>query len=91
MKTKKTKPTILEIVSKILDSDLPLSTRNEITRYYLLPRLGRTQSIIEDRKVDIGSVERPDAEEIAIENNPKLKAEYKDFENLAGVEEVEDE
>ncbi len=91
MKKQKTKPTILEIVAKILDSDLPLSTRNEITRHYLLPKLGRTQAIIENSKSDVGFVERPDAEEVRIESNPKLKAEYEDTERLMGGKTEEDD
>ena len=92
MKTKpKQKLTIIDLVSKILDSELPTSTKNEITRYYLLPKLGRTQAIIEDTKSSIGFVERPTAEEIQIENNPKLKAEYKDTEKLMGVEDEEED
>ena len=92
MKVKKVnKPTILEVVSKILDSDLPMSTRNEVIRYYLLPRLGRTQAIIEDDKIEVGTVTRPNAEEVRIENNPRLKAEYKDTERVMGGVEEEDE
>ncbi len=85
MKSKKTtKATLLEVISKILDSDLPTSTRNEIIRYYMLPRLGRTQAIVQEEKVQIGIVERPSAEEINIENNPKLKAEEEDTTRLMG-------
>jgi len=32
----------------------------------------------------VGAVDRPSAEEIAIEKNPRLKAEYKDTEKLMG-------
>ena len=88
---KPAKPTLLETINKILDSDLPLSTRNEIARYYLLPRLGRTTAIIEDKKTDIGTVERPNAEEVMIENNPKLKAEYKATEEVMTGKTEEDE
>ena len=90
MKTKrKEKLTIIDLVSKILDSELPISTKNEVTRHYLLPKLGYTKAVIENEKVDIGVVERPDAESVRIEDNPKLKAEYADFERLAGVKEEE--
>lgn len=83
MKSKKaSKPTLLDVISKILDSDLPMSTRNEITRFYMLPRLGRTQAIIQEGKVDIGVVERPNAEEIRIENDPRLKGEEEDTTRL---------
>jgi len=92
MKTKpKAKLTILDLVSKILDSELPLSTKNEITRYYLLPKLGMTKAIIEDTKFEAGVVERPSKEEIDTENNPRLKAADKDFERLTGVVEEDDD
>jgi len=92
MKNKpKQKLTIIDLVSKILDSELPTSTKNEITRYYLLPKLGRTQAIIEDSKSSIGFVERPSAEEIAIENNPRLKEEYKETERVMGEPDEEDD
>ena len=87
---KKVKPTILETVNKILESDLPLSTRNSIVRYYLLPQLGRTQAIIEGGKIDVGTVTRPDYDEVETENNPRLKAEYKDTEKLMGVKDEDD-
>lgn len=88
---KKEKLSILDVVAKILDSDLPTSTRNEVTRYYMLPRLGRTQAIVENPKMDVGAVERPDSEEIEIENNPKLKAEYEETEKLMRGKEDEEE
>lgn len=83
MKKKKTKKlTILDVVDKIIDSDLPLSTRNQIVRHYLLPQLGYTKAVVETDKSPVGTVERPNKEEIEIENNPKLKEEYKDTEKL---------
>ena len=82
MKKRKSKLTILDVVNQIVNSDLPLSTRNQVARYYLLPQLGYTKAIVENDKSPIGTVERPSAEEIEIEGNPKLKAEYKDTERL---------
>ena len=90
MKAKKTKLTILEVVSKILDSDLPMSTRNEITRYYLLPRIGMTESIIQNPKIDVGTVERPSAEDIR-DNDPKVRAGDKATEKVMGLKDEEDE
>jgi len=84
MKQKKRKTTFLEVIDKILDSDLPLSTRNSVVRHYMLPQLGYTKAIIEDNTVDIGTVERPTSEELRIENNPRLKAEEEDTEKLMG-------
>jgi len=57
----------------------------------MLPALGYTSAIIEDKKADVGVVERPNAEEIDIENNPRLKAEYKDTERLMRGKKEEDE
>jgi len=81
-KTRTTKLTVLDVVAKIVDSDLPISTRNEITRHYMLPKLGYTQAIVELNKSPISSVERPDVDEIRIENNPRLKAEDEETEKL---------
>jgi len=81
-KTRTIKLTVLDVVAKIVDSDLPISTRNEITRHYMLPKLGYTQAIVELNKTPISSVDRPDAEDIRIENSPRLKAEDEETEKL---------
>ena len=84
MKKPNGKITILELVAKILESDLPISTRNEVTRHYLLPKLGRTTAIVEEKKFSVGAVSYPTAEDVEIENNPKMKAEFEDTERLMG-------
>ena len=71
---------IIDLIKLILSSELPISTKNEVTRRYLLPPLGRTIALVEDDNAEVGVVERPDKEEIDIENNPKLKAEYEETE-----------
>lgn len=70
--------TNLEIVKMIVDSDLPISTKNAIVTHYLLPRPGHTLSPVEMEEGKVGSVDRPTAEEIAIEKDPIAKAEFKD-------------
>jgi len=82
---------IIDLIKLVLASDLPISTKNEVTRRYLLPPLGRTAAIVENIDFEVGAVERPSREEIDIENNPKLKAEYKDTERLMTGKEQEDE
>ena len=80
---KKTKITLLSLIDKILDSaDLSVVTKEKIVRYYMLPQMPNEKALIEQEKVEVGTIERPNAEEIAIENNPKLKAEYEDTERV---------
>jgi len=87
------KITLLSLIDKILDSaDLSVVTKEKIVRYYMLPQTAESKAIIEEDKIEVGSVERPNAEEIEIEENPKLKAEYKDTEKLmTGKTEKEEE
>lgn len=73
----------IEIVKLVLDSEVPTGTKNEIVRHYFLPRLGSTVAPVEvETDEEIGSVDRPTAEEVEIENDPVAKAEYKDTEKL---------
>jgi hypothetical protein len=75
---------IWEKVLELVKQDLPTSVRVEVIRYYLLPRVGTELSIaeMEEEESGIEGVDRPDAEEIEIESNPKLKAEEKEMERL---------
>ena len=82
MKSKHKKLTTLDMVSKILDSELPISTKNEIVRHYLLPKLGQTLAPVQMKTSGVSAVGRPSAEEIEIENNPKLKGEYRETTKL---------
>ena len=77
----KAKLTIIDLVSKILESDLPISTRNAVVNYYLLPKLGRTQAIIEDPKIEIGGVERPSAQDVR-DMDPRIRAGDKEAEKV---------
>lgn len=80
------KITLMDLIVKILDSELPTGTKNSIVTHYLLPRLGNTHSVVETNIKDsnIGGVDRPSAEEIEIENNPRLKAEIEDTVRIMG-------
>ena len=91
MKTKTKKLTILGIVNKVLDSDLPISTKNEIAKHFLLPKPGETLAPIETGSTGVSAVDRPTAEEIEIENNPVLKAGDKETEKLMGGPKEKDE
>ena len=75
--------THIEIVTLVLGAELPTSTKNEIVRHYFLPRLGATMAPVEiEEDNEIGGVDRPTAEEIEIENDPKMKAEFEDTSRL---------
>ena len=89
-KRKPKKVTILDIVDKVIDSDLPVSTRNRIVTHYLLPGLGTTLAPVQMKDSGVGGVERPTGEEIEIENNPILRDGYKATEELMGGVDDED-
>jgi hypothetical protein len=83
---------VIELVKAILESDLPISTRDKIVRHYMLPQLGRTQAIIQDTKAHIEIVNRPSVEDIEIEENPEMKAEFAQTERgLTGHTDLDDE
>lgn len=77
---------LIDLVKTIINSDLPIGTRTSIVSHYMLPKPGMTRAVIQDSKVDVGTVERPTKEDIEIENNPKLKAEYEDTTKLMAGE-----
>jgi len=91
MKKRTHKITLLELIDKILDSvDLSTVTKERIVRYYMLPQTDNLRSRIEDQGIEIGTVERPTAEEVRIENNPRLKAEFDDtYRVMGGLKEDE--
>jgi hypothetical protein len=81
---------LIKLINNILASDLPPLTKDKIVKHYMLPQLGYVKAPLEMEHVDVGTVERPDKEEIDIESNPKLKAEYKDTERvMTGVDDDE--
>lgn len=71
---------IYQLVVEILKSDLPKDTRNEIVRFFLLPRntpiLPKIEFDEEDEEVE--GVDRPEAEEIELNDNPDIKAGLKE-------------
>lgn len=83
---------LIDLVKTIINSDLPISTRKAITEHFMLPQGGGTKAPVEIEDIEIGTVERPDSEEIKIQNNPKLKAEYQETERvMTGRTQEEDE
>ena len=67
--------TSLEIVTLVLNSELPIGTKNAVATHYLLPRPGQSLAPIEiEDDNEVGAVDRPTAEEIDLENNPTRKA-----------------
>lgn len=95
MKKKKEKLTIMDLVSQIVNSDLPISTRNEITRHYMLPKIGFTQSILENPTIKVEGIDRPDVEEVKELTNKTLRDGNRETEklmkNLEEDEEDDDE
>lgn len=66
--------TILQLVIKIIDSDLPRDTKEEIVRFYTLPRIVTQKPTLElsDDESEAGMIERPDAKDQWRKNNPQL-------------------
>ena len=86
MAKKINKITFLGLLEKIIDSaDIGSVTKERLVRYYMLPQ-SSGKALIENENIEIGTVERPNAEEIRIEDNPKLKAEFEDTEKLMSTE-----
>lgn len=67
---------IYELITKILESDLPKESRNEIVRFYMLPRNTPVRPMIEIEEEesggDIGVVKRPSQHELDRRENPKM-------------------
>lgn len=83
---------LLDLVKTIINSDLPLFTRNAIVSHYMLPKDGARKAPIEDERTVIEGVDRPSREDIEIENNPKMKAEFADTERgLTGHTDLDDD
>ena len=56
---------ILNLLNKVLDSSLPPETKNEIVRFYTLPRNTPVRPMIElpENDVGIGPITRPTAKD----------------------------
>jgi len=76
----------LEFIKSILDSDLSKQTKEEIVRFYSLPRNTPIKPALEfdEEESKVGAVDRPSAEDIILNNNPKLKEEQEDMRKLLG-------
>lgn len=64
-----------QLIMKILDSDLTKETKDEITRFYLLPRNTAVPAALEllDRdSAELGTIQRPSAHDSARNKNPAL-------------------
>ena len=70
---------IISLIEKILSADLPTKTKDEITRFFLLPRNTAVKPLVEidDEPSQAGSVKRPNARAIHLKNHPK-EAEEQD-------------
>jgi len=72
-------PRILELVKLIVNSDLPKATRDDITRFFTLPRNTSAKPAIETEETDeeVGVVERPSVEEVALQKDKSQREENK--------------
>ena len=68
---------IYNLINKVIDSDLPKETRNQIVRFYLLPRLTKVKPQIElpEETKDLGVVKRPGQHELNRRANPEMAQE----------------
>jgi len=76
----------LEFIKLVLDSELSKQTKEEIVRFYSLPRNTPIKPALEfdEEENEVGAVDRPSAEEIKLNKNPKLKEEQEDMRKLLG-------
>lgn len=64
---------ILQLIFKVIDSDLPKGTRDEIVRWYTLPRNTAVKSLIEiPDNPGLGTAKRPTPHDLKRRKNPKL-------------------
>jgi len=78
----------LEFIKLILNSELSRPTKEEIVRFYTLPRNTPIKPALEfsQKNEDIGTIDRPSAEAVELENNPKLKEEEEEMRKLLDEE-----
>lgn len=73
----------LEFIKLILNSDLSRQTKEEIVRFWCLPRNTPVRSAIEEPiSDDVGAIERPTAEDIDYSQNKRKQEEDKEMEKL---------
>ena len=65
---------IYQLIIKILDSDLLRDTKDEVVRFYTLPRNTPVKPMIEmaEKDIELGVIERPSSHDIQRKNNPKM-------------------
>ena len=66
------------LVIEVLNSDLPKETRNEIVRFYTLPRNTPVKPMIElpdEPGEDVGPIKRPTPHDLERKKDPEMAAE----------------
>jgi len=74
------------LLEKILDSNISRSVKEEILRYWLLPKIELNITPIQRSEGKSGAVKRPSKEQLDLKKNPKIKEEQEEMEKtLEGV------
>lgn len=82
------KQEIIELLNKILDSDLSRDAKERIVLYYMLPKTESPYTVvgnvapIEKTEGRVGAIHRPDKKDIDMKNNPKLKEEHEEMKDM---------
>lgn len=79
------KQEIIELLNKILDSDLSREAKEKIVLYYMLPSARYADAVgenlptgrapIEKEEGRVGAIHRPDKKDLDMKNNPALREE----------------
>lgn len=72
---------IYNLILKILDSDLPKDTKDEIVRFYTLPRNTPVKPKLEmpESPKELGTVKRPSHRDLERKKNPVAAAEEEEM------------
>ena len=67
---------IYHLVIKILDSNLGRDTKEDIVRFFLLPRNTPVKPVVEltEENIDLGTISRPTAKDKERQENPEKAA-----------------
>ena len=67
---------IYDLVLKILDSNLSRNTKEDIVRFFLLPRNTPVKPLVDlpEKQEELGSLKRPTAHDKARKDNPQMAA-----------------
>ena len=70
----------LEFITLVLHSELSKTTKEEIVRFYSLPRNTPVKPALEfdEEEEEVEGVDRPGVEEIELNDNPDIKAGLKE-------------